>query len=65
MHQLQGFRLKRSPSPPRVRTLKRKVLAANPWAGGLPHLRPQMAHNATGFAVPLRVLFQNVFRVFL
>lgn len=46
----------------RMATRKRKVTVAHPWAGGLRDLAPQMAYNATGFAAPVRVLFQNVFR---
>lgn len=46
----------------RVWTRHRKVVVSNPWAGGLHDLTPQMAYNATGFAAPVRVLFQNLFR---
>ena len=42
----------------RRRSLVRKEL----WAGGIPHLLPEMSYTATGFSNPVRVVFQAIFR---
>ena len=40
----------------------RRVLRRRPWDGGRYHLWPEATYTATGFASPVRQLFQSVFR---
>jgi hydrogenase-4 component B len=43
-------------------TRKRRVARNELWAGGIPHLLPEMSYTATGFSNPVRVIFQAIFR---
>ncbi|MGH9487024.1 MAG: proton-conducting transporter membrane subunit [Terriglobales bacterium] len=43
-------------------TRRRQVQRGEVWAGGIPHLLPEMSYTATGFSNPVRVVFQAVFR---
>jgi hydrogenase-4 component B len=43
-------------------TRKRRVTRNELWAGGIPHLLPEMSYTATGFSNPVRVIFQAIFR---
>ena len=42
-------------------TRRRSVVRRPLWAGGIPHLLPQMTYTATGFSNPVRVVFQAIF----
>lgn len=41
---------------------RRRVRQARLWDAGLVRLRPEMTYNATGFAAPVRVLFDTLLR---
>ena len=43
-------------------TRKQRVARNELWAGGIPHLLPEMSYTATGFSNPVRVVFQAIFR---
>ncbi len=43
-------------------TRRRKVVWRRAWNGGLRVLRPEMNYTATGFAAPVRVLFDTLLR---
>ncbi len=40
---------------------KRRVVRGAEWAGGVRRLTPDMTYTATGFAKPVRVIFQAIF----
>lgn len=46
----------------RVASRHRKQVRRRPWDGGRHRLWPEATYTATGFASPVRVLFQSVFR---